>query len=41
MLNSIHPFAPFVVHCVVAGKTEHPEWVAIAVTVVLVASVHT
>ena len=41
MLNAIHPFVPFVVHGSVAGKEAHPVWVAIAVTVIIVASVHT
>ena len=41
MLYAIHPFVPLVVQGVVAGKAAHPVCVAIAVTVVAVASVHT
>ena len=41
MLCAIHPFVPLVVHGVVAAKAAHPTCVAIAVTVVAVASVHT
>ena len=41
MLYAIHPFVPLVVQGVVAGKAKHPVWVAIAVTDVAVASVHT
>ena len=41
MLYAIHPLVPLVVHGVLAGKATHPICVAIAITDVAVASVHT